>query len=307
MTSVALLVCTYRRPGLFCQFMQSAARLQIPDNVSFKIAISDNNPASERSGYIAAAIASCPFPVIYGHEPRLGYSNARNKSLSLALETDAEVFLMCDDDQVMRPDWVIEHLAALERYNADVIRGSLIPRRCKFTEGQRLDTSMSGNVSFRRRLIDPKDLGMTFDDRFNEHGGEDLDFFRRAGTSGAKMNYSAKPAVFLHDPGSLSLVTHVRHIALNEANVARAARRNKVAALRKSGSIAGVLAEVVTIPLLVARGIISAIGTIVLLPFGTNALRQCISSSMKQSFRAFGIIEGLFREQISRQSVRRNA
>ncbi len=90
--SAALLVCTFRRPQTFAQLMRSVAELELPPDLDFSIVVADNNPESAWESYIKTAVASLPWPILYGHEPISGYSNARNKVIEIALGTNAEVF-----------------------------------------------------------------------------------------------------------------------------------------------------------------------------------------------------------------------
>ena len=72
-------------------------------------------------------------PVVYGHEPLRGYSNARNKSIDLALTTDAQVLVCIDDDMLFDPDCVLGHLRSLRELDCDVassaFRGSSLQQK----------------------------------------------------------------------------------------------------------------------------------------------------------------------------------
>lgn len=194
--SAALLICTYKRPQTFARLIESVSRLDMPPGLAFEICVADNNADSAWESYIGPAVGGLPWPVHYGHEAIAGYSSARNEALSLGLATNAEAFLFTDDDMILDPGWLKGHLRSLDELGADVVNGRIHGVRERFAHGASLEKCGAGNVSFRRRLIDPNAMGILFDPAYNKLGMEDQAFFREARAKGAVIRQSEWPLLY---------------------------------------------------------------------------------------------------------------
>jgi succinoglycan biosynthesis protein ExoM len=242
--SLTLCVCTYNRPKLFLDCIDSIGRLAIPQGFSFRLVVADNNPESHYELYIGARLRSLPFPWSYAHEPSPGYSNARNKALELALDGPAEILAFVDDDTTVDSDWLSGHLRSYEAFACDVVEGATRRGTAResisrsFVHGAARPTARTANVSFKRWLVDPDGAGLRFDPRFNQTGHEDQAFFSAAHRAGAEIVFSGLPIVSdwfgEHWPQDVEL--------MNKAFVAAIAYRNKVTRLRKERSFAAGLA-----------------------------------------------------------------
>lgn len=163
--------------------------------------------------------ATCPFPVVYVHEPERGISRARNAVLD-ACEDRFDWIAFTDDDCQPEPNWIASLLAAAERHDADVVYGRREwvppdpvpfwyepPEINRRTEGQALDYAATHNVLMAGELA-----GLRFDEgrrpglkllrvrgglRFDVDlaHGEDTDFFHRATIYGVRIVYSAELVV----------------------------------------------------------------------------------------------------------------
>ncbi|NLF05397.1 MAG: glycosyltransferase [Actinomycetales bacterium] len=194
--SIAVLVCTYRRPVLLAGLLRSLAaqRTERP----FDVIVVDNDPAGSARDVAARA----PVPVRYVVEPEPGIAAARNRSLDEAGDVDTVVFV--DDDETVEPDWLEALVATSERFDADVVTGPVVavlpphaPRwirrggfhqRRNLPEGTVLPSAKSGNTLVRTRALgSPPER---FDAAFSRSGGSDTDLFWRLARRGARIVWS---------------------------------------------------------------------------------------------------------------------
>lgn len=306
MRQVALLVCTYRRPRLFAEFIDSVNALAVPPGVTLHVAIADNNPESERGGYVGDCLAGLRFPSSYAHETTRGYASARNRSLQLGLATAATVFLTTDDDQLLPDDWLTAHLDALERHGADVVVGGVAGEAAAYGEGEPVGRVSTRNVSFRRHLIDPSGLALTFDTRFDSTGHEDHDFFRRAGELGARIVWSNGPQVIDNDPALDAGREAWLATADNRAQVARASQRNKAARLRKDGRFLALGLNTLFAARDFFKGLLSYVAFFCLSSVRSSRAALKLASARKHVVKGIGRIEGLYKDEVARQDLRRN-
>ena len=300
--SAALLVCTYRRPQTFAGLMRTVAALEIPRGLEFRIVVADNNPEPAWESYIEPAVRGLG-PVGYGHEPVAGYSNARNKAIELALATGAEAFLFVDDDMLLSPSWLAEHLRSLSQLDADVVNGRIHGVRERFPHGARLEKCGAGNVSFRRRIIDPSGFGLRFDPAFNKLGMEDQAFFREASRRGAVIRQSDWPLIYNYYGDTEVPEEEV----INKMHTTGSMHHNLVALAR---SERGLLPATV----MASKGIVfagKAVGLMLLGSLQTAAgrseqARRTQLSCRKELLKMKGRFSGLSGRVVSRQDVRRS-
>jgi hypothetical protein len=136
----------------------------------------------------------------YAHEVERGYASVRNRAIELVLTTKADAAICIDDDSTASADLALEHIAAMERYCADVIVGRIEGISMRSTEGERISKAGTGNVCLRRWIIDPVGgAGLRFDERLNLIGYEDFEFFREVHDLGGVIVRSDRPVtVTLH-------------------------------------------------------------------------------------------------------------
>lgn len=134
---------------------------------------------------------TCPYPVVYVHEPVRGIARARNVAIEAALNSGAEWIAFIDDDEVADQDWLAalmaveyRHVPVLVGRHETVYTGKLPfwavvePKRLKPEhEGRSRKTSTCGNVRFSMNIVR---AGIRFNERIGLMGGEDIEYFGRA-------------------------------------------------------------------------------------------------------------------------------
>jgi glycosyltransferase involved in cell wall biosynthesis len=118
---------------------------------------------------------------------------ARNEAIKYS---KGKYILLYDDDSLIAEDWIVEHIKALDFFNADLSSGvsissvgDIIPKHYSyFRWSDQLDT---GNVLLKREVFDK--IGL-FDRQFEEQRMGDGEFGLRAYLAGYKniSNYKAK-------------------------------------------------------------------------------------------------------------------
>jgi len=213
MTTVAVLICTYRRPDALLPCLAGlAAQTRLPDDVILVVRPSDGATHEAMS---ARAPDGLPWRIVSVHEP--GLVAARNAGLA-ALQSDVVAF--CDDDTVASPEWLARVLAHFE----DAAVGGVGGRdRCHdgvafddrrravvghlqwwgraignhhlgFGAARRVDFLKGANMSFRAEAV----RGRWFDTRLRGKGAQandDLSFSLSVARGGWKLLYDPAASV----------------------------------------------------------------------------------------------------------------
>lgn len=203
---VAICVCTRRRPKMLLRCLESLAeQLQSPDIDPF-ILVVENDDADYNRAEVAHFGASCPMPVHYFHEERIGIAFARNAACKVALNHHAQWIAFIDDDETAAPDWISElmdhrHIAILQGVQQFVYPEPLpfwaLPRPLKptYTENgfRDIPVATTSNVRFMAFVFTS---GLRFDTRLGAMGGEDIDFFARARERGFFIGETDRAVTF---------------------------------------------------------------------------------------------------------------
>lgn len=215
-------VCTYQRPSMLAELLKACARISSVPGMSLGLLIVDNDPGGSARQQVENARQYVPIPIHYRIEPARGISNARNRVLVEAISLNAGYLALIDDDEIMRPDWLVELFAALKASDADAVGAPsywdlpagvaswhhALPTSPHYIRRRRDEVKSrkprlypsTNNVLMSARLY--RDLGIRFDVRFGMTGGEDTDFFKRAKNAGARYTFTDKAAVLETIPPS---------------------------------------------------------------------------------------------------------
>jgi succinoglycan biosynthesis protein ExoM len=224
---VAIGLCTYGRPALLRQCLDSLAAQRVPPSTELALVVVDNEPApNNRSGVMAFA-ATCPLAVHYVHQPKRGIAAARNAILDKARELDAAWIAMLDDDETAAPDW-IAGLMAPEHKDTPILQGHRIfvypdpkpfwarrKERQPPAEGATAKLVSTYNVRFSAELLR---AGLRFDETLGLCGGEDRRFFDAAARMGFKARSTNKAVTY--EAVHLERLTYRYELARRYAEVA---------------------------------------------------------------------------------------
>ena len=121
---IAICIATYQRPAMLTELLQSIHNCRLPENHTVELRIIDNDAqGSARSQVNAFRAKATQFSNIrYTIEPRQNIAHARNRAIELG---EAGAYIFVDDDETVRPDWLVELIDCAERYHADAVFGAV--------------------------------------------------------------------------------------------------------------------------------------------------------------------------------------
>ncbi len=198
--SIAISCNTFLRPEILEKTLNSIASLNIPDNIAIKVLVVDNDAKASAQPVIDKIKPDFPFEISYFVEEKRGLANARNRLLKEAINLDVTHIAILDDDDIADVDWIINLVDLYNTQdNAYIISG---PEYCTFDgefptyltnnnifvkktskkKGEIRKVCSTHNAFFPLKIV--KEDGIWFDSSFVFMGGEDGDFFYRAGKAG---------------------------------------------------------------------------------------------------------------------------
>jgi succinoglycan biosynthesis protein ExoM len=201
-------ICTFRRPELETALL-SLAMVDVPDGVSLRVIVADNDQTPSAEPLVESLRARLPWGVVYVHCPAGNISIARNACLDAS---DAEFLAFIDDDETATEGWLQHLLAKAIETNADAVLGPVhagygenAPQWMQqgdfhstfpvFVNAEIL-TGYTCNVLLNLRST--RVLGRRFNLALGKTGGEDTEYFTQIHQTGGKIAYA--PEALLYEP-----------------------------------------------------------------------------------------------------------
>lgn len=186
--TVAMCVCTAKRPKMLAACLQSLTRQTCPPDFKPIIVVVDNEAEPNNRHAVQGAADASPIPVYYVHEPMRGISQARNAALTAALKLDAEWVAFIDDDETAGDEWLM-NLMSPEYLYVPILTGRryFLPptprpfwyvdkKEREMVEGASVRLAFTHNVRMSREVFQDR----RFDPAMALTGGEDTAFFTDA-------------------------------------------------------------------------------------------------------------------------------
>lgn len=200
MSLAVVAICTYKRPGMLRQCLDSIFRQALPDGWRIEVLIVDNDATSTILPDLRPVIESAPLKVHYVAEPQQGIPYARNTACRESMRLGADWVLFLDDDEEAEPGWLQAYARAVSQTAADAYTGSVRfllpaslggPSEIGYTLAHKADLSRlkraaTNNVMISTAILKPPRT-MEFDTRMAFSGGSDLEFFTRLTEEGGKI------------------------------------------------------------------------------------------------------------------------
>jgi hypothetical protein len=203
---VAVCCITFRRPDGLRRLLDGLNRLTFAKNPTpaISVIVVDNDRARPMEALVGAARDGFRWALCYDCEPVQGVATARNRTLAL-VPPDAGYLAFIDDDEVPEPAWLDELLHVARHYGVPIVQGPVRPvfevpppgwiLRGRFFEhgpyrdGAELRFAATNNSLIEAAVI--RRLGLRFDARFDQTGGEDQEFYGRAIAAGNRVATAA--------------------------------------------------------------------------------------------------------------------
>lgn len=215
--SVAIAVITFRRPDLLKNLLESLQAQELPAGSEYavRIVVVDNDAEGSAAEVIAAAAESAQYPIESATEPEPGIPFAREKSVQLAWDDDALIFV--DDDEVAPPGWLATLLGAWESTGAEVVTGPVqgtLPADApawnrysdvhdstgKHATGDVLNKAYTNNTLVAQRVY--HSVTPAFHPAFRYTGSSDLHFFLRVHQAGFRIVWCEEARITEDVPAS---------------------------------------------------------------------------------------------------------
>ena len=207
----SICINTYKRPVLLKKLLDSLVTQILDPIISLEIIVVDNDPDKQAGNVVRAFKTISSIDIKYFEQPIKNISLTRNKAVS---EANGEFILFIDDDEYAQPNWIINTLACLEKYNADAVFGSVLSyfdvntpnwiksnlmfRRQIQKTGTIPAFTRTGNCLIKAAILNTVDG--PFDLEYGLTGGGDSFLFNLLSRNGAKFIYCAESIVYEYVP-----------------------------------------------------------------------------------------------------------
>jgi glycosyltransferase involved in cell wall biosynthesis len=125
MSPVVICICTCDRAPLLARVLHVLEHIELgefgPGNVL--LVVVDNHPDGRVRALCDEVRARLPMPLHLVEEPRRGISFARNRAVAEALALGAGFVAFIDDDDLPRPDWLLQLLRTQRASGAELVFG----------------------------------------------------------------------------------------------------------------------------------------------------------------------------------------
>lgn len=213
---IAVGAITRRRPeGLKC-LLDSFASMERPEGAAIEFVFCENDDESTISDVVDIFRSEVPEPVQLMLEPKKGIPFARNRVLTAALDQGFDFLTFVDDDEVVRRDWLVNLISAMQVRNLDLCGGPVEFERpadqlSPMQEAvflHKTERSLKRNVRREAGASAAKDTkldiytnnwcvrldavranGLRFDDALRYTGGSDTRFSRQMRGAGARIGW----------------------------------------------------------------------------------------------------------------------
>jgi glucosyl-dolichyl phosphate glucuronosyltransferase len=108
---VSVAICTWNRAALLAQTLEVMTHLVVPSGLSWELIVVNNNCSDTTDEVIASYAGRLPIRRVF--EPTPGHSHARNAAIR---ELRGELLIWTDDDVLVEPQWITEHVSASRAY-----------------------------------------------------------------------------------------------------------------------------------------------------------------------------------------------
>ena len=203
--AITICICTFRRTHI-ADTLRSLSLLIVKPEWSLKIIVADNDETPSARDLVETTAQKTGLSLTYIHAPARNISIARNACLD---EATTQFVAFIDDDELVKPEWLMAMIYAIESSGTDVVLGPVHAiydpgypqwvRKGDFHStvpvwvGEKIITGYSCNVLFNSRS--PVLLGRRFRKELGRSGGEDTAFFDAVVKAGGRIAFAPEAIV----------------------------------------------------------------------------------------------------------------
>lgn len=190
MKHVCVSICTYRRPQLLRQLLDSLRDQETGGLFTYSILVADNDGQRSAEAVVSQFAASSRVPVRYCVEPQQSIALARNKAVENA---SGDFIAFIDDDEFPTKAWLLTLFKTCHEYQVDGVLGPVKPHFEKETPRWVLESGLYDRPTYPTGLVIDWTKGRTGNTFLSKRvfssdepafrpefrTGEDQDFFRR--------------------------------------------------------------------------------------------------------------------------------
>jgi len=210
MSKIVICIATFKRDEALSDLLESITKLHVEEDCSLRVIVVDNFGEGETDQVCSRWRCKGSLHIDYYVESRKGVAHVRNKALD-ELPEDVQFVAFLDDDETVSEGWLNEMFNGMEKYDADICNGPVIPlfpghtpdwirrggflaRKVSLKSGDVRDEANTGNVFFKREILN--DGSVRFDPDFGFSGGEDTDFFHQFYLKGKRIVWVEEAKVY---------------------------------------------------------------------------------------------------------------
>jgi glycosyltransferase involved in cell wall biosynthesis len=193
-------LCTYNRSALLARVLEACFEQTTED--AYEVVLVNDGSTDDTRDVIDAMrpCATCPFVVV--EQPNSGLAKARNAGIARAR---GERIIFIDDDVLVLPNFVAEHLRSGRAFPGRIVRGGAINVE-SFDDLPPPIWSIrnySGNYFWTTNVSVPLETlkaAGAFDESFAEYGWEDIDVGLRLRARGVRATFNPRALVYHYKP-----------------------------------------------------------------------------------------------------------
>jgi glycosyltransferase involved in cell wall biosynthesis len=121
---LSVIICSRNRAASLRRTLNSIARMAALRDSAWEVIVVDNASQDNTREVVEWYARSCPFPIRYVREEKVGLSFARNRGL---VEAGGRLLAFTDDDVILDENWIRNIVIAFEKYDAACIGGKILP------------------------------------------------------------------------------------------------------------------------------------------------------------------------------------
>ena len=207
----SIVLCTRNRADLLVDALESLLTLDFPAK-DLELCLVDNGSTDRTADVVNEFTGRAPFAVRYLFETKPGLSSARNRAIQ---EAHGKYLFFTDDDQLVDPAVLREHLRVAETYQVRAVQGAIaltfpggrppwlrgplatiLGQTRDLPEGPSPIDMYGGNMVFRRDIFD--ELAAFREDLGKGAAGysEDIEITRRLRQRGETIAYAPTARIF---------------------------------------------------------------------------------------------------------------